>query len=968
MKNVCTRCNQQQVECDHTQFHEETMDLSQYGVCTEKITYQTCVCRQVRKLDESVEFDCWFDDPKFTHVSEKENKDLLLKMEGSCPLCGLTVYQEGLLKADPVTGKRDGTGVAQITLKKGDEVIFEATMEGTMMGNSVSVSMREYRMIDLAQYGACEGVLFVEKSYSGVENVRDLISECDIDLNKVPEPVVTTDANGVEHETYTVSCSKCGLKAVADQWTEKVDDCTSLEHSSVSITCGDKTIFTSDDQTHEGSHQWEITDKQLLGETCEDGVKLTCSCSACNKSEIDYSFRHSTEEGQLKDYVSSTCSCVDMTVDVCKYCTKVTNIEIFYNIYGVGFERENIADSDGEVIGEKYSFTCPTCQMKYVRETKTVAVDDCHSIQSTHQYVYDAQGQCLLDVLCDEEETTTHKCDYQYYILGEDCYDGYFAVGTCENCKQPDIFVYGGHVWEDKPIDLSQYGCCQNEISCRKCKVCGEMQPNFEDLNCQFETTNNGYTDDNGIEHVTETMVCSECGLTLKGERTITKDGCTSIESLTITISKGETVVWTMEIEETFASHDYKDEKKYFVGDDCSDGVYIVKSCQCGEQYIERHSIHSYTSSDTYLDELGFCGGMLRHLICDICGTENCFVQDSNCMWGEPTEDSHGYEVYQCSVCRGTRKEKETRTAIDACHIKEETTYVYQGTTGDPITFTTTETIVTHDYNLEYRLNGETCEDGWTATATCTVCGALGRGTAGRNHNYERQDVYLSQYGLCDEHLWINECSICHNKSVSVEDSGCDWVYQESDANGYDVFECSQCHITKLEKDTISDKDENCYITQECTIIYRNGAEELYRITATGKFSDHDYSYTYDPETPDCSSDELYDCTATCKDCHHTEQFSTEGHHCTDFNRVPIGDYGCWVCEDICDICKETVRYWLVDSACSWGSFTINEEGYSVRVCAECGLIQWQKWDQNTQTLEYVFFDNNNKELYRYTV
>lgn len=36
VKNVCTRCNQQQVKCDHTQFHEETIDLSQYGICTEK--------------------------------------------------------------------------------------------------------------------------------------------------------------------------------------------------------------------------------------------------------------------------------------------------------------------------------------------------------------------------------------------------------------------------------------------------------------------------------------------------------------------------------------------------------------------------------------------------------------------------------------------------------------------------------------------------------------------------------------------------------------------------------------------------------------------------------------------------------------------------------------------------------------------------------------------------------------------
>lgn len=179
-----------------------------------KIVYQTCICRQVNKLYESVEFDCWFDDPKFTHVSEKENKDLLLKMEGSCPLCGLTMYQEGLLKADPVTGKRDGTGVAQITMKKGDEVIFEATMEGTIMGSSSSWLKSEYRMIDLAQYGACEGVLFVRSGYEQ-EYISDLISGCNIDLDNLGEPKESTDANGIKHIIYTAQCDTCGLKAVS---------------------------------------------------------------------------------------------------------------------------------------------------------------------------------------------------------------------------------------------------------------------------------------------------------------------------------------------------------------------------------------------------------------------------------------------------------------------------------------------------------------------------------------------------------------------------------------------------------------------------------------------------------------------------------------------------------------------------------------------------------------------------------
>lgn len=968
VNNVCTRCDQQQVECDHTQLHEETMDLSQYGVCTEKIPYQTCVCRQVKKVAEDFDLDCIFYESEVTHVSEAENKDLHIKQESNCSVCGMHMCLDMQMKADPTTGKRDGTGVAVITWKKDDQVIFDATVEGTLFHyGEFSTAYSSYRMIELDQYGACEGVLFVAKSYSGVEYIRDLISECDIDLNKVPEPVVTTDANGVEHKTYTASCSKCGLKFVDDFWKEKVDDCTSVEHIDSRITCGDKTIFTGDDQYEKGSHQWEITDKQLLGNTCEDGVKWTRTCSVCHKSQSGVAFNHASKTVKVKDYLTTDCSlCSNLvSVNICEYCEKVTGFYDLYQLYNR--INEDITDGNGQLIGTRATYTCQSCQMKYVEENKNVSVDACHSVATWHQYACDAQGQCLIDAVSHEYEREKHDCDYQYYLMGEGCGNGYVMCGTCKNCNETIMDWDVGHEWKQESIDKADDNC--GTISYRKCAVCGKVELLDMDNTCDFEVTDaDSYTDGDGVVHETSTSVCKNCGLTVKYVGTSTTDGCITTRVSTVTISRGDTVLLTCEQMNTDNTHDYE-VKKYLVGDTCKDGVYVVNTCKkCNEEYIYRGNFCASTSTIIELSDYGFCGGRIEHCICDVCESESWEkIGGDPCNW-EPQSMEDGYEVYQCSSCGGTRKEKVTQTPIDACHTKIETTYVYQGTTGDPITFTTTETVENHDYNWEYRLNGETCKDGWTAAGTCTVCGDDSISFSGSSHDYEAQDVYLSQYGLCGEHLLISECDICHNKSVSIGYSECDWEHQGTDANGYDVYECSKCHITKLEKQTTSDKDEHCYITYERTIIYRNGAEELYRITAVEKWSDHNYSYTYDPETPDCSSDEWYDYIATCKDCNHTENGSTHGHHRTDFNRVPIGDCGCCVYEDICDICKETVSYWPDDSDCSWGAFTTNAEGYSVCVCSECGLIRWKKWDKNSQTTEYVFFDKNNVELYRCTV
>ena len=935
----CNTCGKEEVACDHTDLHKESIDLGELGACDWVLYYFTCECGEVKVLDQNSDIDCALDEVYEEDEYIDENGNTVMTMKGACH-CGLEVIASAVVTVDGCTE----TYASNYTFKFNGEVVIEMNYveDHTWHGNE------ERATIDLSEYGACGGSLIVYKcaDCGEITNIYDFDVDCNVDFENEPEVEQITDENGVVHYIQKVECPDCDLALVVDMWVDEVSVCETITYMTMTVRYGETKIVELYDTEYDDNHEYEY-EYELEGESCEDGVKITGHCTICGDSYSTSRNWHSDVEYDVVIDLSEHSTCGGtINVDRCSLCGYITDInDMNINCNMSDEVEEEITDAEGNVIGYKYISTCPDCGLMFVEQEWIETHSVCEYTEYEGAYIY--KGEECIFAYVEGWYESDHEYEYTYEAESNDCNERYKVIEHCTVCGKTDEWYTSGHRSEEFEMNLADHNGCEGTISGRRCAICGEITSLYDmNVGCDIngEATPDELVDENGVTHYITTMTCPDCGLTFVAEMwEIQESACVTQQYQVTKIYSGEDCIFEYTYAYSDENHNY--EYSYELeGETCEDGYIVTHYCTiCGESDYWWSSGHRYESFEIDWAEHGGCSGILYGERCSICEKIiNVHHWDIGCELGEtePVEvvDENGITHYvttqTCPNC-GLKFVTDAWTTVESVCVSTEHALmtVYSG---ENIIFEYEQTYVSenHEYEITYDMQGDDCEDGYYVNVYCPICGESER-YHDWGHNSEWREVDLGEFGLCGGLIEERYCPICDTVLHSNINDNCYWEFVETNADGYAVYECQNCGAMKLTCSHDTEKDDNCEYQHTEIAIYIVNGEEVYRYERTYWYQSHKYQYEYILNGSSCTDG--YRVITTCENCdYHSE--NTSNYHETFVVFEMIADEGH---EGVCN------NHYVSVHSCPCGQeFYIDFERYSFRfdeelqmyVCDNCDL------------------------------
>ena len=634
------------------------------------------------------------------------------------------------------------------------------------------------------------------------------------------------------------------------------------------------------------------------------------------------------------------------------YRAKLTQTATGFSVmYEDGTTKELVATIDGTPTKEQLAKLAPEVFADYYF----------YSYDNTQNIVYYYNTQTKEYATEDQ-----HNWSYSYEMFGDDCYDGYKYTKTCSKCSATVVDYSSYHDTEETRVEFADHGMCGGYIEIRKCRACNYAYINKSDY-CYW---NYQETDDNGYS----VYKCASCNAVRKTKNVETEkdENCqyTRTEEYIYIVDGKE--IFNGASFETYTSHAY--EYTYeLIGATCDDGYKVTYTCtDCGYSNSRESFGHDTEWTQIYFEELGMCGGYVYEYRCQVCNTVTNIssVDDYACNWQSQGEID-GYSVYKCSECNAIKKTKTSTTEKDEnCNYEETIEYiffvngkeVYKGIDNN---YHYRE----HNFNYSYEMFGATCDDGYRVTYTCTDCGYSNTDTS-YSHNTEYEYIYFNELGMCGGSVEESRCQICDTvTNIWLNDYSCSWVWQYDAADGYSIYKCSYCKAIKKEKNTTTEKDNNCSYKEITEYIYIVNSKEVYKGQKTYNYTDHAYNYSYEMFGATC--DDGYRVMYTCTDCGYSDYYTSSGHNYGDRYSINLGDLGTCggdIREYCCQICNaKEIAY--VNDYCDWGVSSVDANGYSTCTCNSCNavkkmIITYTSKDENCnyeETIEWIYIVNGTE-------
>lgn len=583
-----------------------------------------------------------------------------------------------------------------------------------------------------------------------------------------------------------------------------------------------------------------------------------------------------------------------------------------------------------------------------------------------------------MDESCRHENTV---CLSQFATESKNCNEGVYTAEICKACGSVESYryvTYHDRYFVEK-IDLGKLGACGGaSIHYYECP-CGQEKSINLSYNCSFEHTEESFTDEYGYTHNVYTSTCPDCSFTYVEEYYTTLEGCYEFEVNEYTvILNGETVKTAKSYSNRNTYHDY--EYRYeLMGDSCEDGVNVYEVCtKCGKTYFN-YSYYGHESHGEYvwLDELGACGGSYYTSSC-ACGKYTYVERNFNCNYDsdsytyidEATGIEHSVYVYTCSDC-GLVVTDDIYETIEGCYDCYYTTVSIS--IGDTVILPSYTGVNRygnhHDYDLSFSVTDGNCENGYTVTGTCTVCGETytGSGYSHDRHTVERYD--LSSLGLCDGTVSISTCACGQNKRVD-SDYSCNFETQEhdtvedSDGGYHNIYKdvCAECGLTH-----VSDRYEikvGCLVSVYYTVtVSGNGLTLVDGVSYRDSYwYNHNNEKTYTMNGESCEDGVTV--TYVCSDCGNTEEDTFSWHSNIIFESYDLSLYG--ACGGTLNISRcpcgysANIENW---SDC-WTDYEYDEytdelgriHSVEIHTCPDCGLVlSFDRYDVNDGCKVYVY-------------
>ena len=394
-------------------------------------------------------------------------------------------------------------------------------------------------------------------------------------------------------------------------------------------------------------------------------------------------------------------------------------------------------------------------------------------------------------------------------------------------------------------------------------------------------------------------------------------------------------------------------------------------SCGMSESACDHKDMIAVTVD---LSEFGACDGTITYYTC-ACGEVKilegdcfedlyCDLDESEYDFEELTDGSQRLRmVVVCYDCGLRIAIDATATMESECIILIEYSVVITVDDVSVLTIVSESVQTNHDYDYTYEKFGETCEDGYSITGTCAVCGAVDDLGEGYGHSNEWKEISSSELGFCSGTISETSCGVCGRIERAYLNTSCSWYNSGTNENGDAVSVCYYCGVTRTaHRETV--------VINSCKTEYRTiytcvkNGEEIYVYATTSLMASHDYKYEFELQGNSCADG--YIANGTCRICGETGRRSSTSHETYNiFKGEDVGlCAGHYVNIRVCP-CGDSYRV-------SWDdyTFTYNDETQRYE-CSDCGCSVLNTMEtvrdgcHMTETSAFVVLSGDT-ELWRY--
>lgn len=927
VNGVCSVCGLTEGTCNHRQLHEKEIDLSQYGCCEGVLVVKACDCGKITQL-YNVDTACEFED---TEEEGEETEGTLYK--SVCKTCGLTATMKDYCKYDEENCT--GQWVQQYLFTMGQTQILDAEYEYYSFAHPVVVKQEP---VDLRQFGLCGGILKLETCYCGFSSSSMWQS-------------TEENCNWIYDEATDLSvCTKCGVsQKVERQQLDKA--CWNGVKYLVTYFKNDQTLYSYTICMGEESHNYELGDYEIYGETCEDGVFIQQVCSDCGESkERYYEYCVPCDVKKTID-TSGVGFCSDAIEIRSCICGSYTDYDFVY-----AEDAENYHQWSGN---GSTKMSCHTCGFtRTVQETRTEKDENCRQDVSRVYTIANDKGVSFNFATI--ERATDHAKKYDFVLAGKSCEDGVTITETCEDCGYTDTWESEGHYEVlTETLDLSAVSCggCVAELyAC----ACGQISNVNVPEQCEWEVVDVEYNDD-GICWIN---ACSTCGLVWKEQEKSenSEDPC-YVNSLTEnTFSMDGEEFGTLTEKNVYERHSYIYEMTLNEGaTSCEEGYRYEATCRlCGAQESGSSGGDCYTRpvERKVVSTEDMCGVLESVIYRCACGKrESTSVDWANeqerCQYSEDYNPALNTWVHTCVDCGSYYYYVSNRQPVagSTCEYEQIETYYYYNKAGQLLTtYENSWTGYDHDMIYSYTLLGDTCEAGYTWTATCADCGEIRTNDEPQygceNREIVERTLVYDNDAICGPvYVYHYSCACGAEESYSVSDS-CE---KGSWSGSY--FTCSECGMKNTNSYSHKHIPGTCRETVEMEYVFLLNGEEVARVEKTYEQEGHISVFSYEMFGETC--EEGYRVYENCAYCDFSRIYTeTNGHNTyrTEYYEYPEESCGGHIYVYSCP-CKKEYRVEYNNDNCSMSTKSweeTDENGITHQfyraTCSKCGLVSDQEW------------------------
>ncbi len=502
-----------------------------------------------------------------------------------------------------------------------------------------------------------------------------------------------------------------------------------------------------------------------------------------------------------------------------------------------------------------------------------------------------------------------------------------YAGGVCTGCGKAEDVVGCDHTLSEKLLDLGAYGCCEGTFLYYACD-CGEVVTLPEDetlatIGCELEVVRM----ESGVASNSYVMefACDVCGLRLLVTGTITSEECVQTQIGYYTFVLGDKILLeNARYETSGVHHDHR-----------------------GSEEID-------------LSEYGFCGGYATVYRCGVCGIvldfENiypaCKTEVKLSTYVDADSIEHTVYTLDCDVCPLVLTRDSWRAADSACEYADCSITTMKN--GNEEIFSVEDTIYysSHNFEAEYKLLGESCEDGVLVYSYCDGCGESEEREIDWHPYVEGVVIDLGEYTECGGYAEMERCTICGDVSWARADFFCRFgerheeIVEDNGISHLLITEtCRDCGLTVFTDEWGKWRTDCVEIRYESVRVVLDG-KELFAWTDEWEVGHHAFAYDYTLDGEVCG--EGYSFTAVCTACGEKQSGGGWGHPTKDFY-IDLSDYGfCGgeFCVQQCVLCGVVTRVDDFHYDCNYKEVTFTEETdeagvlYTVEsaVCTECQI------------------------------